>query len=78
MSIYYENVKVWTTHTKTSEYNPKTGKHKHLKKPIVTEKVHVADESAYDLGELYDLIKFAVARDPYHKINVSFKVYEEH
>ena len=74
--IHYENVNMWTVHTRTTEYNSKTGKHKDLKHPIVTEKVHVSDMDAYDLGELYDLIKFAVARDPYNKINVSFTVKE--
>ena len=77
--IYYENVKMWSVHTKTTgEYNSKTGKHKDLKHPIITEKVHVSDENAYDLGELYDLMKFATSRDPYNKINVSFTVKEEY
>jgi len=76
--IHYENVNMWTVHTRTTEYNSKTGKHKDLKHPIVTKKVHVSDMDAYDLGELYDLIKFAVARDPYNKINVSFTVKEEY
>ncbi len=78
MSIYYENVKVWTTHIKTSEYNPKTGKHKQLKKPIVTEKVHVINETAFDLGELYELISYAKRRDVYSAVDVSFTVKEGH
>ena len=77
--ISYDNVKMWTVHTKTSEYNSKTRKWTDLKKPIVTEKVHVSNEDVYGgLGELYDLMKFAISRDPYNKINVSFDIYEEH
>tara|TARA_R110000772_G_scaffold245038_1_gene358451 strand:+ start:349 stop:585 length:237 start_codon:yes stop_codon:yes gene_type:complete len=78
MTISYDNVKMWTIHTKTTEYNPKTEKHKDLKHPIITEKVHVSDMDAYGLEEMYELIKFAVARDPYHKINVSFTAREDY
>ena len=76
MSIGYDNVNMWTETTKTTEYNSKTGKHKKLKHPVINKKVHVSEMDAYDLGELYDLIKSAVARDPYNKINVSFTVKE--
>ena len=76
--IYYDDVKLWTVHTKETEYNQKTGKHKKLKIPVVTEKVHMSDVHAYDLGELYDLIKFATERDPYNKINVSLTVRTEY
>ena len=62
--ISYDNVRMWTVHTKTHGYDIKTQKHKELKKPIV--------------GELYDMMKYAIQRDPYKKINVSFQVYEEH
>jgi len=78
MTISYDNVNMWTETTKTTEYNSKTGKHKKLKYPVITKKVHVSDMDAYDLGELYDLMKFAVARDSYNKINVSFTVKEEY
>ena len=76
--IYYDDVKLWTVHTKETEYNQKTGKHKKLKIPVVTEKVHMSDVHAYDLGELYDLIKFATERDPYNKIYVSLTVRTEY
>ena len=76
--ICYDDVKMWTVHTKETEYNEKTGKHKKLKTPVVTEKVHVSEESVYDLGELYELLKFATNRDPYHKINVSLKVHTQY
>jgi hypothetical protein len=77
--ISYDNVRMWTVHTKTHGYDIKTQKHKELKKPIVTEKVHVSNEDTYGgLGELYDLMKFAISRDPYNRINVSFNIYEEH
>ena len=76
--IYYDDVKLWTVHTKETEYNQKTGKHKKLKTPVVTEKVHMSDVHAYDLGELYELIKFATERDPYNKINVSLTVKTEY
>ena len=76
--IYYDDVKLWTVHTKETEYNQKTGKHKKLKTPVVTEKVHVSEVSVYDLGELYDLMKFATERDPYNKINVSLTVRTEY
>ena len=78
MTISYDNVKMWTETTKTTDYNPKTGKHKKLKYPVITKKVHVSDMDAYDLGELYDLMKFATSRDPYNKIDVSFTVHEEY
>jgi len=76
--IAYDNVKMWTVTTKTTEYNSKTGKHKKLKYPVVNEKVHISDVSAYDLGELYELMKFATERDPYNKINVSLTVRTEY
>ena len=76
--IYYDNVKLWTVHTKETEFNQKTRKHKKLKTPVVTEKVHMSDVHAYDLGELYDLIKFATERDPYNKIYVSLTVRTEY
>ena len=76
--IYYDDVKLWTVHTKETEYNQKTGRHKKLKAPIVTEKVHVSEASAYDLGELYELMKFATERDPYNKVNVSLTVRTEY
>ena len=76
--ICYNDVKMWTVHTKDSEYNHKTGKHKKLKTPVVTEKVHVSEASAYDLGELYELMKFATERNPYNKINVSLTVKTEY
>tara|TARA_R100001377_G_scaffold72511_1_gene48332 strand:- start:26 stop:262 length:237 start_codon:yes stop_codon:yes gene_type:complete len=78
MSISYDNVKMWTETTKITEYNSKTGKHKKLKYPVITKKVHLSDIDAYDLGELYELMQFAVARDPYNKINVSFTIKEEY
>ncbi len=77
--ISYDNVKIWTVHTKMSEYNSKTRKWTDLKKPIVTEKVHVSNDDTYGgLGDLYELMRFAISRDPYNKINVSFDIYEEH
>ena len=77
--IYYENVKMWSVHTKThGEFNHKTRKYKQLKNPIVTERVHVNNENAYDLGELHDLVKYALQRDPYNKVHASFTVHEEH
>tara|TARA_R110002020_G_scaffold142149_1_gene314166 strand:+ start:159 stop:392 length:234 start_codon:yes stop_codon:yes gene_type:complete len=76
--ICYNDVKMWVVHTKESEYNQKTGKHKKLKTPVVTEKVYVSEVSVYDLGELYELMKFATERDPYNKINVSFTVRTEY
>ena len=44
----------------------------------MTEKVHVSEASAYDLGELYELMKFATERDPYNKVNVSLTVRTEY
>jgi len=76
--IVYNNVKMWTVHTKESEYNQKTGKHKKLKTPVVTEKVHISEDYAYDLGELYELLKFATEREPYNEINVSLTVRTEY
>jgi len=76
--ICYSDIEMWSTFTKESEYNQKTGKHKKLKTPIVTEKVHVSEASAYDLGELYELMKFATERDPYNRVNVSLTVRTEY
>ena len=76
--ICYNDIKIWTVHTKESEYNHKTGKHKKLKTPVVTEKVHVSQVNAYDLGELYELMKFATERDAYNEINVSLTVRTEY
>ena len=76
--ICYNDIEMWSTFTKESEYNQKTGRHKKLKAPIVTEKVHVSEASAYDLGELYELMKFATERDPYNKVNVSLTVRTEY
>ena len=76
--ICYNDIKIWTVHTKESEYNQKTGKHTKLKTPVVTEKVHVSQVNAYDLGELYELMKFATERDAYNEINVSLTVRTEY
>jgi len=76
--ICYNDIKIWTVHTKETEYNRKTGKHKKLKTPVVTEKVHVSQVNAYDLGELYELMKFATERDAYNEINVSLTVRTEY
>ena len=78
MSMIYQNIKMFTVHTKDTEFNQKTGKHKKLKTPIVTERVHVPDTDAWDLGEVYELMRFATSRDPYSKVNISFTVHEEH
>tara|TARA_R110002050_G_scaffold234648_1_gene370571 strand:- start:182 stop:415 length:234 start_codon:yes stop_codon:yes gene_type:complete len=76
--ICYNDIKMWSTFTKESEYNQKTGKYKKLKNPVVVGKTHVSEASAYDLGELYELMKFATERDPYNKINVTFTVRTEY
>ena len=76
--ICYSDIKMWSTFTKESEYNQKTGKYKKLKTPVVVGKTHVSEASAYDLGELYELMKFATERDPYNKINVTFTVKSEY
>jgi len=76
--ICYSDIEMWSTFTKESEYNQKTGKYKKLKNPVVVGKTHVSEASAYDLGELYELMKFATERDPYNKINVTFTVKSEY
>tara|TARA_R110000764_G_scaffold122512_1_gene210134 strand:+ start:972 stop:1205 length:234 start_codon:yes stop_codon:yes gene_type:complete len=75
--INYDSVRMWTVHTQTHEYDKKTQKHVALKKPIETEKMHVKDEEAYGLEEVYDLMRYAIQRDPYNKIYVSYTMYEE-
>ena len=76
--ICYSDIEMWSTFTKESEYNQKTGKYKKLKTPVVVGKTHVSEASAYDLGELYELMKFATERDPYNEINVTLTVKSEY
>ena len=60
--ICYNDVKMWTVHTKDSEYNQKRGEHKKVKRPGETEEVHVSEVHGYDVGDRYEIRQFAAER----------------
>ena len=71
MSIYFDNVKIYSVEKKDGAYNKKKDKYVKYKKPKIVKK-KLFEDSLYDLGELYLQLKNCHDRDPYNKMEVSF------
>jgi len=56
--INYNDIKVTAVTTEKDYYDSKKKKHIKYKKPKITRKVLNTDNSAFDLGELYEIVKF--------------------
>jgi hypothetical protein len=56
--INYSDIKISAVTTEKSYYDSKKKKSIKYKKPKITRKVLNTDSYAYDLGELYEIIRF--------------------
>lgn len=72
--IHYNNILMRTKSVRTHEWNTKKKISKELKEPIVTYNVSVSNEDAYDLGELYDMIRYAHERGCGEPVHVQFTI----
>ena len=63
-----------TKSVRTHEFNSEKQKAVKLKKPIVTYNVSVSNTDAYDLGELYEMIKYAHERGCGEPVHVQFTI----
>ena len=70
--ITYDDVKIYSVNVDDTYYDQKKKKHIKYAKPKITKKL-LFEDNCYDLGELYTQIKNCHERDPYRKIEVSFK-----
>ena len=72
--IHFEDVKITHVEKTTSKYNSKKKKHIDYKKPKITTKILHEEDSCYDLGELYEIIKFHTDKQGQYgnEIKVSF------
>ena len=66
-----------TKSVQTHEWNTKNIR-KELKKPIVTYNVSVSNTDAYDLGELYDMMRYASERGCGQPVQVQFTIEREY
>ena len=72
--IHYNNILMRTKSVRTHEWNTKKKISKELKEPIVTYNVSVSNADAYDLGELYDMIRYAHERGCGEPVHVQFTI----
>ncbi len=56
--LNYNNIVIKSVQTRTYYYDHKKKKHINYKKPKITTKILHEEDSCYDLGELYEIIKF--------------------
>ena len=63
-----------TKSVRTHEFNSEEQKAIELKKPIVTYNVSVSNTDAYDLGELYDMMRYASERGCGEPVHVQFTI----
>ena len=75
--MYYEQIKISSINIDEGKYNDKKKKYIKYKTPKITKKVLFEDD-LYDIGELYNAIKYAHDRDPYNQMEVSFKTHVEY
>ena len=66
-----------TKSVQTHEWNTKNIR-KELKKPVVTYNVSVSNTDAYDLGELYDMMRYASERGCGQPVHVQFTIERGH
>ena len=62
-----------TKSVRTHEWNTKNIR-KELKEPVVTYNVSVSNTDAYDLGELYDMMRYASERGCGEPVHVQFTI----
>ena len=75
--IQYNNILMRTKSVRTHEWNTKKKIAKELKEPIVTYNVSVSNTDAYDLGELYDMMRYASERGCGQPVQVQFTIERE-
>ena len=76
--LHYNNILMRTKSVRTHEYNSEEQKAVKLKKPIVTYNVSVSNTDAYDLGELYEMLKYASERGCLEPVHVQFTIERGH
>ena len=75
--IHYNNILMRTKSVRTHEWNNKKKISKELKEPIVTYNVSVSNTDADDLGELYDMMRYASERGCGQPVQVQFTIERE-
>ena len=71
--LQYKNIKIVQEVVNEYYYDDKQKKTIHYKKPIVTENILYKDKYCFDLGELYEILKFCTEKSIGTKIKVSFE-----
>ena len=72
--IQYNHILMRTKSVRTHEWNAKKRISKELKEPVVTYNVSVSNTDAYDLGELYDMMRYASERGCGQPVHVQFTI----
>jgi len=73
--LKYNNIKVTRTDTKDGAYDNKKGKFVDFKKPKVITKTLELNDSCYDLGELYSMLKHHAEQNTYcDELKVEFTI----
>ena len=73
--LRYDNIKVSRTDTKNGAYDKKKGKFVDFKKPKVITKTLELNDSCYDLGELYSMLKHHAEQNTYcDELKVEFTI----
>jgi hypothetical protein len=75
--ISYNHILMRTKSVQTHEWNTKNIR-KELKEPVVTYNVSVSNTDAYDLGELYDMMRYASERGCGQPVQVQFTIEREY
>ena len=76
--IQYNSILMRTKSVRTHEWNSKKRISKELKEPVVTYNVSVSNTDAYDLGELYEMLKYASERGCLDPVHVQFTIERGH
>ena len=78
--IHYENIKIVSIREDDGYYNNKKKKYVYYKEPKITKTTVFEDKHCYDLGELYENIKFFTekATTEGNKIEISFNTLIEY
>ena len=63
--IRYDDIKIIRTDIKKGSFNHKKNKYVDYKKPIVKTKTLELNDSCYDLGELYSMLKHHAEQNTY-------------
>lgn len=78
--LVYKDIKVVAVTTETDYYDHKKGKTIKYKTPLIMKKTVYEDKHCYDLGELYEILKFnSQKHSGYDTVcEVSFKLDQEY